>query len=138
RPPRAPLGAGPPPPRPTGHAVRARPRPGVVDHRAARRGVARVAAATAGRGRRAHVTLHDRLVAHGVPEDEIARADRDGTLLELAVDRILVGQPRYTSEDIARQADMDIEILRRLWRALTLTDTADRIFTDADLEAASC
>src|SRR5438874_3055915 len=30
---------------------------------------------------------------------------------------------------------MDIEILRRLWRALGFTDTEDRIFTDADLDA---
>jgi len=81
------------------------------------------------------VTLRDRLLARGVPEDEIARAEREGTVLELAVDRILVGQPRYTSQDIAQRAEMDIEILRRLWRALGFTDTEDRIFTDADLDA---
>ena len=81
------------------------------------------------------MSLREKLVAHGVPEAEIDEAERNGTLLELAVDRILVGQPRYTSEEIAEKADMDIEVLRRLWRALGFTDTDERIFTDADLEA---
>ncbi len=81
------------------------------------------------------MSLREKLVAHGVPEAEIDEAERNGTLLELAVDRILVGQPRYTSEEIAERADMDIEVLRRLWRALGFTDTDERIFTDADLEA---
>jgi adenylate cyclase len=81
------------------------------------------------------MTLRERLLAIGVPEEDIAQAERDGTLFELAIDRMLVGRPRYTSEDISRQADIDVETLRRLWRALGFTDTDERIFTDADLEA---
>ena len=70
--------------------------------------------------------LRERLRALGVSDDEIDQAARNGTLLELAVDRILVGQPRYTSDEISEKADIDIETLRRLWRALGFTDTVTK------------
>ncbi|MCU1460764.1 MAG: adenylate cyclase [Acidimicrobiales bacterium] len=81
------------------------------------------------------MSLREKLLARGVPEAEIDEAERTGTLFQLAVERIIVGEPRYTSEEIAEKAETDVEVLRRLWRALGFTDTEQRIFTDADLEA---
>jgi adenylate cyclase len=81
------------------------------------------------------VSLREKLLARGVPEAEIDEAERIGSLFQLAVERIIVGEPRYTSDEIAEKAETDVEVLRRLWRALGFTDTDQRIFTDADLEA---
>jgi len=66
--------------------------------------------------------------------------DPDGRLRALVatVEEALLGGPRrYTRRDVADRSRVSPEDLRRLWRALGFAsvDDADRVFTDADLDA---
>lgn len=82
--------------------------------------------------------LADRLVAAGVPPEEVAAAERSGDLALLAIDRLLVpGPPRYDQAELAARAGVPLELARRLWRALGFTDLppGERAFGDADVEA---
>jgi adenylate cyclase len=74
----------------------------------------------------------------GATDDDIARAEREGWLPLLAVDRALMpGARRYDVAGIARAAGVDEEFTRRLWRALGFPDipAGVEVFTDGDLEA---
>lgn len=78
------------------------------------------------------------LLSVGVTTEEIERAEADGELYLLAVDRLLVpGAPRYTAAEVAARSGMPAEEATRFWRALGFTDVTDdeRHFTDADVEA---
>jgi adenylate cyclase len=80
------------------------------------------------------------LLSHGVSSEEIDRAEADGQLYLLTVDRLLVeGVPRYTATEVAERSGMSLLQTARFWRALGFTDVTDdeRHFTDADVEALS-
>lgn len=82
--------------------------------------------------------LRSLLLSHGVSSEEIDRAEADGQLYLLTVDRLLVaGAPRYTATEVAQRSGMSMEQTARFWRALGFTDVTDdeRHFTDADVEA---
>ena len=86
-----------------------------------------------------HDDLRRRLQDLGASEDELERAEQQGWLPLLALDRLLLpGAPQYDVSDMARESGADVEQLRRLWRALGFPDVPDemRVFTDADLAAA--
>src|SRR6476619_7256610 len=75
----------------------------------------------------------------GAPDEDIARAESEGWLPLLALDRILTpGRPQYDLEEFARASGFDEPLLQRLWRALGFPDVPPdaRVFTDRDLEAA--
>jgi adenylate cyclase len=78
------------------------------------------------------------LRAHGTPEDEIAAAEAGDVLDLLVADQLLVpGERRYTESDVAAKTGLDVELLRRFWRALGFPDVEpdDAMFTDLDIEA---
>jgi adenylate cyclase len=80
------------------------------------------------------------LLSHGVSGEEIDRAEADGQLYLLTVDRLLVeGVPRYTAIEVAERSGMSLPQTARFWRALGFTDVTDdeRHFTDADVDALS-
>ena len=78
------------------------------------------------------------LRAHGTPEDEIAAAEAGDVLDLLVADQLLVpGERRYTESDVAAKTGLDVELLRRYWRALGFPDVEpdNAMFTDLDIEA---
>ena len=82
-------------------------------------------------------TLRDLVAALGVPQDEIDKADADGTLGLLAIDQMIMADqnPKYTQAEVERMTGIDQEA-RRFWRALGFPDPGptDRLFSDFDVE----
>jgi adenylate cyclase len=81
--------------------------------------------------------LHAWLREHGASDAEIDRAEAEGWVPLLALDRVLVpGVQQYDIEEVAARAGTDAETAHRLWRALGFPDVAAGVpaFTDADVE----
>ncbi len=82
-------------------------------------------------------TVRELVAALGVPESELDKADADGTLGLLAVERMILADqdPKYTQAEIATMSGLGPEALR-FWRALGFPDPKpdDRIFSDFDVE----
>jgi adenylate cyclase len=90
--------------------------------------------------RRALDHVRGLLVQAGATTEEIDQAVADGVLDLLAVDRLLVpAARRYTAAEVAAATGLELELLRRFWRALGFLDVADGdpVFTDLDIRAAS-
>ena len=80
--------------------------------------------------------VRERLWALGVEDDEIDRAAREGWLLVLVVERMLLPGPRYSGDDVDAMADTQPDLTDRLWRAMGFPNTRGaREFTDADVAA---
>ena len=63
------------------------------------------------------------LVSEGFTVEEMVEADARGRLFGLVGDKeLLQGGLRYTLREIAEQCGLDVEFVRRLWRALGLAD----------------
>jgi adenylate cyclase len=78
------------------------------------------------------------LEAKGVPLEDIATAEADGTLHLLVLDWLLLPhQPRYTQAEVADHAGLSLEEAQRFWRALGFPDVLPEevAFTDHDLNA---
>ena len=76
------------------------------------------------------------LQALGVPAEEIDRAQHDGQLVLLAIDRLALGQElRYTVQEACDGTGLPEEELRHMWRSLGFPDPpADEpVFSDVDL-----
>ena len=83
--------------------------------------------------------LRTLLLAAGASEDDVNRAEREGWLPLLTLDRlVLPGRPTYDVADVAATTGLDADRLRQLWRAVGFPDVPDglAVFTDADVEAA--
>jgi adenylate cyclase len=79
------------------------------------------------------------LLDAGASEDDLARAESEGWLPLLALDRLVApGHPAHDGAEVAARAGRDEDQLRRLWRAVGFPDVPDGlpVFTDADVEAA--
>jgi adenylate cyclase len=80
--------------------------------------------------------LREFLEERGASDAEVERATHEGWLPLLAVDRLLMpGEPRYDVAEVAERAGTDVEIAKRLWRALGFPDVAPGVtaFTDRDV-----
>lgn len=80
------------------------------------------------------------LLEHGVAEEEIAAATRQGRLHLLVVDALLMPQePVYTPEEVAEISGMPIELIERFWRALGFPNPARDVpaFGPLDVDALS-
>jgi adenylate cyclase len=78
------------------------------------------------------------LTARGVPADEIAAAEQQGTLHLLVLDFLLLPkQPRYTQAEMAEHAGLTLDEAKQFWRALGFPDVDpdEVVFTDHDLNA---
>jgi adenylate cyclase len=83
--------------------------------------------------------LRSFLLQSGAAPDDIARAEAEGWLPLLALDRLLVpGEQKYGVADLAHELDVDERTIRRLWRALGFPDVPPglAVFGDEDLQAA--
>jgi adenylate cyclase len=89
--------------------------------------------------RQARLDLLRRLSDDGVELDELKEAVEEGRLVLLPVERALSGDgPRYSREELAAEAGLDLDLLRRVWRAMGMPepDPDARIFGEDELEAA--
>lgn len=89
--------------------------------------------------RQARVELLQDLLEQGFTLEELVEATRRQRLALLPVDRVFNREgAKYSAVDIAEQTGLDLELLRRLWRALGLAEADDHeiAFREADLEAA--
>jgi len=71
-----------------------------------------------------------------VSDDEIARADDDGTLELMAVDRLLATEPATLSlNDMAEQGEIDMDLRARMWRTMGLPepDPDAELFSESDV-----
>lgn len=92
-----------------------------------------------GRARAARRELLDELDAAGVPVEELRRAVAEDRLALLPVERILEGEgSRYTAEEVAERAGVDIELMVRQRQALGLPvgEPGEEAYTEEDLAAA--
>jgi adenylate cyclase len=74
--------------------------------------------------------------ALGASDDELERAESDGTLLLLAIDRMALGQElRFDLEEACRRSGLPEEELRHIWRSLGFPDPpkGEPVFTDVDV-----
>lgn len=74
----------------------------------------------------------------GATTDEMERAEEEGWLTRLAVDKALLpGNGRYNMGEIAELVGIEPETGSRLWRALGFPDLEPdaKVFTDSDVEA---
>ena len=80
------------------------------------------------------------LQARGVSPEEIDEATAQNRLHLLVYEQLIMrSEAKYTEHDVAELTGMPIEVNRRFWRALGFPDAdpAERMFTDADLDAIS-
>ena len=78
------------------------------------------------------------LRAAGASDVDIAQAEANDVVDLLVADRlVLPAGPRYTEGEVAERARMDLDLLRRLWRALGFSDVGpeEAVFTDLDVDA---
>jgi adenylate cyclase len=78
------------------------------------------------------------LLDAGATDEEIARAERDGGLPLLVLDRLLLpGRAEFDVPTFAQESGLDETVVRRLWRALGFPDVPSdaRVFTRRDLDA---
>jgi len=92
-----------------------------------------------GEAREARLQLLERLAGEGVSLEELREAVEAARLTLLPAERALAGDgPRYTGDEIAELAGLDVETLQRASAALGIPypDPGERVLTEADLEAA--
>jgi adenylate cyclase len=84
------------------------------------------------------LALLEHLADDGVPLAELRRATANGTVMFLPADRVIAGGERYTADEVARLADVDLDFLTAARRAmgLPIPEPDEAVYTDADLETA--
>ena len=88
--------------------------------------------------RDARLDLLEQLAEAGVPLEELRRAVDEDRLAVLPVEQVLSGDGQYTVEQVAEQARVEIDALRRYMRALGFPDPepGECRFGDDEVEAA--
>jgi adenylate cyclase len=92
-----------------------------------------------GEQREARLALLEELAEDGAELEELREAAAAGRLALLPVERALEGAgPRYTPEEVAEKAGVDLETLQRYIAALGLPvpESGEPVLTDNDLESA--
>ncbi len=91
-----------------------------------------------GEAREARLELLRALTADGVSVEELRDAVREERLALLPVERALVGEYKYTIDDVAEKAGVDADFLAKELQALGLPvpQQGEKVLSDADLEAA--
>jgi adenylate cyclase len=85
----------------------------------------------------ARSTLWAVLRGLGTSDEEIAQAEKDGTLTLLTVEKMMMPDPgRYDLEEVSRRTGMSGDLLARLWRSLGYPEPrpGDKSFSEADVE----
>jgi adenylate cyclase len=83
------------------------------------------------------VTLLERLVADGIPLEELRRAAAEDRLVLLSVERML-GTEQHTPREVAERVAIPLELVLKMRQALGLPrpEPDERVLTDSDVEAA--
>ncbi len=92
-----------------------------------------------GDARKARLKLLGRLADDGVSLAELREAAAAGRLALLPVERALIGRgARYSSNELAAESGVDLDVLQRWNRALGIPnpDPSEEVLGEADLEAA--
>jgi adenylate cyclase len=91
-----------------------------------------------GEAREARRELLEQLAADGVPLEELRRAVEEDRLVLVPVERRIGGEARFTAEEVAERAGLEVEALLKQRRALGVPapGEGERSFTEADVEAA--
>jgi adenylate cyclase len=89
-----------------------------------------------GAQRSERLALLEYLAADGVPLADLHRATESGTLMFLVAGRIIAGEARYTSGQLAEQGGLSPEFLLELMKAmgLAIPGPDEVLYTDSDLE----
>src|SRR2546423_5558315 len=80
--------------------------------------------------------MYEAFRALGISSEEIEAAQRSGTLLALAAERVLLpGEREFDPEDVASACGVETQALTRLWRAMGLPQSAgSKPFTQQDID----
>jgi adenylate cyclase len=91
-----------------------------------------------GKQRAERLVLLGELVADGVPLSELRRTTASGTIMYLPADRVIVGNERFTSGEVAAMSDVEEDFLVRARRAmgLPIPEPDEAVYTEAELESA--
>ena len=90
--------------------------------------------------RPATTQLRDAVLALGVPADEVAQAEADGTLELVALERAVDTEaPSLDLDEVAARSGVEAAQIRAFWRALGFPDprSGERVFTEPDVEMLS-
>ncbi|MBB4664353.1 adenylate/guanylate cyclase domain-containing protein [Conexibacter arvalis] len=84
------------------------------------------------------IVLLERLLADGIPLEELKRAAAEDRLVLLQVERML-GTEQYTAREVAERVGLPLELVLKMRQELGLPrpDPDDRVLTDSDVEAAA-
>ena len=88
--------------------------------------------------RESRATLLERLAEENVPLEELKSAVEEGRLAVLPVERLLAGEPRYSTVELSERSGVPIELLERQWRSvgLAVPEPDEVVLSNGDLEAA--
>lgn len=91
-----------------------------------------------GPDRESRIVLLERLADDGVPLQELREAVEQGRLTVLPVERLLAGEQKYSTEELAERSGVPIELLERQWRSvgLAVPEPDEVVLSNGDLEAA--
>ena len=81
--------------------------------------------------------LREAVLALGVPEDQVAQAEADGTLELIAMERLVSeATPSLNLRQVADASGLDPELIRAFWRALGFPDPRpdELVFNETDIE----
>ncbi len=81
--------------------------------------------------------LREAVLALGVPVAEVDKAEADGTLELVALERLVVTEePEFDLREVAARSGLDADRVRAFWRALGFPDPRldERVFTATDIE----
>jgi adenylate cyclase len=94
---------------------------------------------TEGEARDGRLKLLDELHESGFSEGELRDAVNEGRLVLLPLEQALMGEgTRMTQDEVAEKSGVDLEFLRKQWRALGMPEPEqnEKAFTDRDVESA--
>ncbi len=91
-----------------------------------------------GEARAERLALLEQLVAEGVPLAELRRTTASGTVIFLPADRMIVGDERYTSAEVAELSGIEEEFLVAARRAMGLPapEPGEAVYTAGEVESA--
>jgi adenylate cyclase len=90
-----------------------------------------------GEQREERLALLRELADSGVPLSELRRSTALGGLVLMPADRVIVGTQRYTAAEVAKLADVELEFLVEVRRAmgLPIPDVDEPAYTEMELES---
>src|SRR5579859_4536438 len=91
-----------------------------------------------GEERTERLALLEQLTSEGVPLEELRRATANGTIVFVPTDRVIVGDARYTSSQLAELSGVEEQFLITVRRAmgLPIPEPEEAIYSDAELQSA--